>query len=160
MEYPLAVDSSGHHRVRRAACQAVILAGVACAGPLGGRSAGFGSDPVTTGSIVAAPTISSLVPDKDSDWEAVRKVVSRAAVADRKAHVGWQNSDTGNSGTISDVIASSNEGRACRHFSTTVSAVDGVRAYKAEVCRERAGVWEYTSVEPVDHGLDASTPKG
>lgn len=94
-------------------------------------------------------------PAAPSDWEAVKRSVAKAP-ADRpakapEAKIAWSNAETGNSGTISDVIASNRAGSACKGFNTTVSSMDGVRLYRGEVCRT-GRTWELVTVEPADSG--------
>ncbi|MBT9288410.1 RT0821/Lpp0805 family surface protein [Prosthecodimorpha staleyi] len=115
--------------------------------------------PVPPGPAAKAPDAGA----KPSDWEAVRRSVARAeasagaevakdkAKTKEKARIEWANAETGNSGTISDVIASGRAGGACKGFNTTVSSVDGVRLYRGQLCRRASG-WELTSVEPADSG--------
>lgn len=92
-------------------------------------------------------------PAAPSDWEAVKRSVAKAPT-DRptksaEAKIAWSNAETGNSGTISDVIASNRAGNACKGFNTTVSSMDGVRLYRGEVCRTGRS-WELVTVEPAD----------
>jgi hypothetical protein len=132
----------------------VILTGLVLALPGCGSFSGMGDD-LTTGSI--GPVVTPTPPARTdrspgpSDWETVKKQVARAPVAG--GSIPWQNDTTGNSGTISDVIASTARGKPCRGFSATVTSVDGVRAYRGEVCRE-GRVWEYVIVQPVDRASD------
>lgn len=113
-------------------------------GPTGAGQSGPGK--------LAEPQAAPAAP---SDWEAVKRSVARAP-ADRpakapEAKIAWSNAETGNSGTISDVIASNRAGNACKGFNTTVSSMDGVRLYRGEVCRTGRS-WELVTVEPADSG--------
>lgn len=125
-----------------------------------------GSIPTAAAAAPAPPVPAAKAPDagaKPSDWEAVRRSVARAepsagaepvkdkAKTREKARIEWANAETGNSGTISGVIASGRAGAACKGFNTTVSSVDGVRLYRGQLCRRASG-WELTSVEPADSG--------
>jgi hypothetical protein len=139
---------------------------------LGGCSSRLDLDPTETGSIPAAPAGAESAavspvpviakPERTDDWEAVRQkiVATPPAMAKAKpkpgdkpapaAALAWENGDSGNSGTITDLIASTSAaGRSCRNFATTLASVDGVRAYRGELCRNGAA-WEYTRLEPVD----------
>ena len=124
--------------------------------------ASIGSVADVTGSIPApapaarAASAETRPADSASDWEAVKRSVARVPPAgDAKARetprVEWSNAETGNSGTISEVIASSRKGAACKGFATTLSSVDGVRLYRGEMCRAGRG-WELVTVEPADKG--------
>lgn len=137
-------------------------------------------DPTTTGSIAPAPaeaaaaTPAPAPSEKTDDWEAVRRRIVAAqptpkppaavavaagkrgqkpADAGAEKGLAWENADSGNSGTITELIASSSAGRACRNFATTLASVDGVRAYRGELCRSGA-TWEYTKLEPVDRAAE------
>lgn len=144
--------------------------------PLAGCATRLDFDPTPTGSI-AAPASADVAtvaappppPEKTDDWEAVRRRIVAAPpqakpaekasdkVAGKAAATGkglaWENADSGNSGTITEIIASSSAGRACRNFATTLASVDGVRAYRGELCRSGAN-WEYTRLEPVDRAAE------
>jgi hypothetical protein len=150
MEFTLAARLRSHPIASRLSCQVPVFATVLVTLALVSCSAAMESDPVATGSVTEVKGVAALTPDKASDWDAVKRTMARSAAPGPKERVGWANTDTGNTGTISDVIASSADGRNCRNFSTTLSSVDGVRLYKAELCRERAGGWEYTRVEPFE----------
>lgn len=130
--------------------------------------ASIGSVADVTGSIPAPAPAAAQAPaapaasaetrpaDSASDWEAVKRSVARVPPAgDTRAReaprVEWSNAETGNSGTISEVIASSRKGAACKGFATTLSSVDGVRLYRGEMCRAGRG-WELVTVEPADKG--------
>lgn len=138
---------------------------------LTGCSTRLDFDPTETGSIPAAAPAETVAvspvpviakPERTDDWEAVRRkvVATPPVVAKAKpkpgdkpapaAALAWKNGDSGNSGTITDLIASTSAaGRSCRNFATTLASVDGVRAYRGELCRNGAA-WEYTRLEPVD----------
>jgi hypothetical protein len=98
-------------------------------------------------------TVASKARDQDSrsDWDTVRRTVAKAAAKAPTERIVWTNDETGNSGTISDLIVSkSRTGSACKGFSTTLASIDGVRLYHGQVCDEGRGDWTYTSVEPAD----------
>lgn len=142
---------------------------------LTGCSTRLDIDGTETGSIPAAqpaaaapveatqPAPVAAKPERTDDWEAVRRKIvatppvqakARPKPGDKPAPPGrtlaWENSDSGNSGTITDLIASTSAaGRSCRNFATTLASVDGVRAYRGELCRNGVA-WEYTRLEPVD----------
>lgn len=115
-------------------------------------------DPATTGSIAAPPAATAPAAAPTDDWEAVRRKIVAAQPAPAAKSAGkplaWENADSGNSGTITQLIASSSAGRPCRNFAATLASVDGVRAYRGELCRS-GGDWEYTRLEPLDHAAEA-----
>lgn len=142
---------------------------------LAGCSTRLDLDPTTTGGIAAPADVAPVLvlappPEKTDDWEAVRRTVvaapSPAKPAARPAAkasakpappaptIAWENADSGNSGTITDLIASTSRGRACRAFATTLASLDGVRAYRGEVC-QKGGHWEYTQLQPLDRAAEA-----
>jgi hypothetical protein len=116
-----------------------------------------------TGSIPKAPVAQAVrqpdptaarpatVSGSASDWEAVKASIARARPDRKPTRIEWANGETGNSGTISEVIAAApRAGSPCRNFATTVASVDGVRMYRGEACRAGADGWEITTVEPAD----------
>ena len=112
-------------------------------------------DPTATGSIAAPPAATAPAAARTDDWEAVRrKIVAAAPAKPADKPLAWENADSGNSGTITQLIASSSAGRPCRNFAATLASVDGVRAYRGELCRSGGG-WEYTRLEPLDHAAEA-----
>lgn len=150
-------------------CQRVrLLPALVVAAMLAGCGSMGRLDPEITGSIptpAAAPSAAESaaaapaparpaaagLPENPSDWDTVKRSVAKAAVAKKSAgRIAWTNTETGNSGTISDVIASARSGQACRNFNTTVASVGGVRLYRGEVCRGSRDAWDYVTLEPAD----------
>ncbi|MEJ1157878.1 RT0821/Lpp0805 family surface protein [Prosthecomicrobium sp. N25] len=110
----------------------------------------------TTGSVqtaVPAPEPEPKSADAqgaESDWATVGKTLARAAPV-RETRVEWSNRETGNSGTISDVIAAApRAGTPCRSFATTFASLDGVRLYHGEACRSGPDAWEVVTVRPAE----------
>jgi hypothetical protein len=134
---------------------AILVAALSCAGC---ASTDFGRGEITASTPKAiASAASARSPEfarAPGDWETVRSTViaavPNARSTARSGPLAWENKQTGNSGRISDVIASvAGDGTPCRGFSTTVSSIDGVRLYRGEVCQQR-GNWELVTVEPAD----------
>lgn len=135
----------------------LALAGCSSMGGLGDVTGSITVPSATAAGPTGAgkPAEPQAAPAAPSDWEAVKRSVAKAP-ADRpaksvEAKIAWSNAETGNSGTISDVIASNRAGSACKGFNTTVSSMDGVRLYRGEVCRTGRN-WELVTVEPADSG--------
>ena len=86
----------------------------------------------------SANAVSAVDP---SDWEAVRRAVAEAIAArNTDATIEWTNPDTGSSGTISPLLATTaSSSSGCRAFATTMSDARGVRHYRGDACRETDG---------------------
>jgi hypothetical protein len=163
---------SYHSAVARHSRPVLLLAAATLV--VAGCSSRLDFDGDATGSIAAAtPAVvdaaaPAAVPaaaraEAAGDWDTVRRRVTAVPPPPvgkpDVPPVVWENAESGNSGTITGLIASSSaSGRACRNFSATRSSLDGVRAYRAEVCRVGTG-WEYTRLEPLDRA-DEARPKG
>ncbi len=90
-----------------------------------------------------------------SDWDLIRSTVASSLSAPADARIEWRNPATGNSGTISGLAVAENaNGLTCRGFSSTIAGIDGVRLYKAEICKSVMKTWEFARIEPAD-GKDA-----
>ena len=105
--------------------------------------------PVVTNSI-AAPDALAFGGTERTDWDAIRTTVTKAPVADREARIPWHNPATGNSGTITNLTALDRRGQSCRGFASTVSAGDGVRLFRAELCKSVMDTWEFAKVESAE----------
>lgn len=65
----------------------------------------------------------------------------------------WVNPETGNQGTIFEVVDSDPKGNGgCRKFSTTANTIEGVRAYSGVACPDSFRKWHVTVLKPADAG--------
>lgn len=172
---------SVRHGYRQRVRPLILVTAAATLAGCGSMAQVAGDAELTTGSIVATRTAgaASAVPtgaaqpsptpqpsakpasrdgEAPSDWEAVKRSVAKAAVTRKPARIAWSNAETGNSGTISDVIASARQGQNCRNFNTTVASIDGVRLYRAEVCKDAGERWDYVTLEPADRKAAGRDP--
>ncbi|MDR3493710.1 MAG: RT0821/Lpp0805 family surface protein [Ancalomicrobiaceae bacterium] len=93
----------------------------------------------------------SYAGSEHSDWEVIRATVAKAPEAPAETRISWQNTGTGDTGTITDVSKVTREpGSNCRAFSSTIVSVDGVRLYSAEICKSVVETWEFAKIEPAD----------
>ena len=103
-----------------------------------------------TGSVAQSGSLSYAGSDH-SDWDLVRSTVSASLSAPTTARIEWANRTTGSSGTITDLTSVGSAGkRDCRSFATTIVAVDGVRLYRAEICKSVMSTWEFTKIAAAD----------
>ena len=103
-----------------------------------------------TGATVQTGVLSYAGSDR-SDWDIIRAAVAKAPETPQEARIAWQNTSTGDTGTISDIAKVVREpGSNCRDFAATIVSVDGVRLYSAEICRSVMDTWEFAKIEPAD----------
>lgn len=105
----------------------------------------------------AIPKPKPANPAADSDGEVIRRTVERSATAPSPtAPLAWHNPATGNSGTISGLVAGrARNGAACRDFQATVATIGGVRLYSGRACQGYVGPWDLVRFDPAD-----ATPAG
>ena len=109
---------------------------------------------LTTGSI-ARVSNSGQSQVAQSDWQAVRQGIARAATEPSlEGTLAWSNPDTGTTGTLTvlDTVSASND-PSCRNFQTTVNDMRGVRHYHGETCQMTKGQWELYGVLADDSKL-------
>jgi surface antigen len=124
-------------------CSAI---GIPFGEPAAGRIAPVRSNPVLTAKVTDSVDA--------SDWEAVRRLVAGAAVERASDRLAWSNPDTGSTGTLATVAASTGKsGRLCRSFSTTVNDLRGIRRYRGEACQRTDGRWQLYGVTADDSVL-------
>jgi hypothetical protein len=99
-----------------------------------------------TGSIpMPTPRASAI-----GDSEAIRRVVE-TAVPTAVTALAWTNPATGNSGTITELVATrGTDGSACRDFRATVATIAGVGLYAGRACRGHLGLWDLVRLDPTD----------
>jgi len=103
-----------------------------------------------TGSVGTSGSL-GLAGSDPGDWDSIRSTVSTSLSSPPTAHIQWTNATTGNSGTISDLTsAGTPKGRDCRSFASTITAVDGVRLYHAEICKSVMNTWEFSKITAAD----------
>ncbi|MDR3372301.1 MAG: RT0821/Lpp0805 family surface protein [Ancalomicrobiaceae bacterium] len=116
--------------------------------------AGCGNIHLFSGDVTGATVqtgILSYAGSDHSDWDIIRAAVAKAPETPLEARIAWQNTSTGDTGTISDIAKATREpGSNCRAFSSTIVSVDGVRLYSAEICRSVMDTWEFAKIEPAD----------
>jgi surface antigen len=101
-----------------------------------------------TGSI-ARPQPAPAVVGADAD--VIRRTVEKTSVVAPTTQVAWTNPETGNSGTISDLVPSrAANGAPCRDFRTTVATIGGVRLFAGRACQGYVGPWDLVRLEPTD----------
>ncbi len=99
-----------------------------------------------TGSIPMPTPRSSAI----GDSEAIRRVVE-TAVPSAGAALAWTNPATGNSGTITELVAIRGaDGSACRDFRATVATIAGVGLYAGRACKGHLGLWDLVRLDPTD----------
>ena len=108
--------------------------------------------PEITGSTTVSRVDRLTFGDTDrGDWEAIRATVTAVPAQSADRPIPWQNPASGNSGTITQLtIVEHGRGQSCRSFASTVSALDGVKLYRAELCRSVMDTWEFAKVESAE----------
>jgi surface antigen len=112
---------------------------------------------LTTGGIENVEKVKSKGQGKvaQSDWEAVRQSIARAAFDQSLGTaLAWHNPQTGTTGTLTilDTITATNDPN-CRNFQTTVNDTRGIRHYRGEACRMTKDRWELFGVLADDSKL-------
>lgn len=103
-----------------------------------------------TGSIPTQAPLPMPKPAPIGDSEAIRRVVE-TAVPSGGAALAWSNPATGNSGTITELVATRGvDGGACRDFRATVATIAGVGLYAGRACRSHLGLWDLVRLDPTD----------
>lgn len=63
----------------------------------------------------------------------------------------WSNPDTGNSGTITDIVQADPQGtRGCARFTTSANTIEGLRNYTGMACPDSFATWHVTVLQRVD----------
>lgn len=107
---------------------------------------------IATGSI-PKPTVATPAPESDGDVirRTVEQVARGTAVADPTGRLTWSNPTSGNSGTISDLVAAkASNGAPCRDFATTLATIEGVSMYRGRACQGYAGPWDLVDFAPAE----------
>jgi surface antigen len=107
---------------------------------------------MATASVKGKSADTALVAGVDpSDWAAVRQALAKTPVPGRE--IAWSNPVTGSSGTVALGATLAKAGSACRSLAAIVNDIRGIRFYRGEACRERAGVWRLSAIVPDDRAL-------
>lgn len=133
---------------------AAIVLGAALSGCAGlGMPFGEVADQnLTTGTV---QKVSSRGKVSQSDWDAVRQAVAKAAADNTSATpVNWRNPATGTTGTITihRGVSATNDPN-CRNFATTINDMRGIRQYRGEACRSDKDDWQLYGVLADDSKL-------
>ncbi|MEI2384188.1 RT0821/Lpp0805 family surface protein [Breoghania sp. JC706] len=117
-----------------------------------------------TESDVSAETTGSIASMNDPQTDRDVAVTDRGIIASTLAtapqtveptptQLAWANPETGNQGTIFEVVdADPKDAGGCRRFSTTANTIDGVRAYSGIACPDSFDKWHVTVLQPADAG--------
>ena len=98
------------------------------------------AEPDITGSI---PKPATSAPQAATDAGVVLKAIEAAGVIGRDAPIAWANEATGNTGTITHIVAGrALNGAPCRDFETTLVTIEGVRLHAGRACQGYDGPWE------------------
>ncbi len=71
--------------------------------------------------------------------------------ADSVVPLAWVNPETGNRGTITELVEADPAGnRGCARFTTSANTIEGLRNYTGMACPDSFNNWHVTVLEPAD----------
>ncbi len=149
-------------RQRRLAVAAIGLLALAGCGHISfpmGETAETKATALKTASIKGTETPESESEVVETDRGVIASTLA-SAPADKTAEaspsatqLAWVNPETGNQGTIFEIVDADPKGiHGCRKFSTTANTIEGVRAYSGIACPDSFDKWHVTVLKPADAG--------